>query len=1091
MKNFQQRYTKLNDAQRQAVDQIDGPVMVVAGPGTGKTELLSLRVANILKQTDSLAENILCLTFTESGAANMRSRMTELMGKDAYKVAVHTFHSFGSEVINTHPDYFYRGAEFRPADGLSTYQILYDILTKLPHDDLLGKKMGEEFTQLKQVQASISDFKKNGLIPDEITRLIRHNEGFIEFAAPKVKKFFADKPSKAMIAKIPHLLAELEMYKTEPTGVTTILPLNELCISELQRAVVEAQTSQKTTAITAWRNTWLEKDSQNDFIFKDKKRHKKLRSAAQVYSEYLSAMEENRLYDYDDMILRVVHALDVFPDVRFNLQEKYQYILVDEFQDTNGAQLRIINSLTQGANDGKPNIMVVGDDDQAIYRFQGAEISNVLGFQKTYENVKVITLKDNYRSTASILDISRQVIIQGEDRLENIDSSIDKSLVAHKTDAPKKVQFIEYSSVTDEYTQLAHLIKQRISAGQSPSSIAILARSHQDIAALLPYLTHQNIHVAYERKENILESEPIKILISLAEVVGDISNGLLAESTMGLPEVLAHPAWGLTPQEIWKISLESYKKQQPWLETMLGHEETSKVFLIANWLVEQVQHASHQPLEYMLDSLFGSTPNEEQYASPLHEYFFSHQALGDSPQKYVHHLNALASLRQALTDYKPETNLLLSDLVSYIRLTQKANISVENYYQAEQEPDAVTVMTAHKAKGLEFETVFIIGAVDTTWGRRSQGRSNRLSYPANIAISPAGDTYDDRLRLFFVAMTRAKQELIISYAMKNNLNKSLLRAEFLAEWQPHVHSSIEETSEMITNAEYRWHRRLTTVDHASLQSTLLPTLKNYRLSVTHLNNFIDITSGGPQGFLLRNLLRFPMSMPPAAALGSAVHKTLQRAHAHFSATQEQKPIEDILYDFETILKSLRLSNADFSHQIQKGSAILTQFLEQAYQDFSENDLSEFDFRNQNVFIGEAHLTGVIDVMNIDHETKEIIVGDYKTGKCATSWNGKTDYEKIKLHKYKQQLMFYKLLVESSREFSKHQVAQGTLIFIEPNETGKISKLNISYTSEELETFKKLIEVVWRHIMATDFPDTSHYDQSYKGILSFEKYLLKS
>ena len=121
--DFSSRYQKLNAAQKQAVDHIDGPVLVVAGPGTGKTELLSMRAANILRQTDTLPENILCLTFTESGAAAMRERLSQIIGKDAFRVAIHTFHSFGTEIINQNAEYFYHGAHFRAADELSSYEL--------------------------------------------------------------------------------------------------------------------------------------------------------------------------------------------------------------------------------------------------------------------------------------------------------------------------------------------------------------------------------------------------------------------------------------------------------------------------------------------------------------------------------------------------------------------------------------------------------------------------------------------------------------------------------------------------------------------------------------------------------------------------------------------------------------------------------------------------------------------------------------------------------------------------------------------------------------------------------------------------------
>ena len=146
--DFQTRYKKLNQKQQQAVDTIDGPVMVIAGPGTGKTELLSMRAANILRLTDTLPENILCLTFTESGAAAMRARLASIIGMDAYKVAIHTFHSFGTEIINQNGAAFFSGATFQPADDLSRYEILHAIFDEQDYTNPITAKMNGEYTHL-------------------------------------------------------------------------------------------------------------------------------------------------------------------------------------------------------------------------------------------------------------------------------------------------------------------------------------------------------------------------------------------------------------------------------------------------------------------------------------------------------------------------------------------------------------------------------------------------------------------------------------------------------------------------------------------------------------------------------------------------------------------------------------------------------------------------------------------------------------------------------------------------------------------------------------------------------------------------------
>ncbi|MBC7746424.1 UvrD-helicase domain-containing protein, partial [Pedobacter sp.] len=419
MSEFKSRYNSLNTNQRKAVDMIDGPLMVVAGPGTGKTELLSMRVANILKKTDTLGQNILCLTFTESGASAMRERLVGLLGPEAYKVAVHTFHSFGTEIINQYGEYFYQGAHFRPSDQLSSYETLVPILEKLPHTNPIAGKMNGAFTHLRDIQSTISDLKKSGLTPDEVGMILDRNDAFVAWAQPRLNKVFADRLSKKIFPNITELIDEIELYQDEPLELISYVPLYEVIKDSLSLALATSEEADGSTKpLSAWKHTYLEKDAHGDTTLKDAKRSIKLRATLSVYYEYLVSMQERSLYDFDDMILRVVHALEVFAELRLNLQEQYQYILVDEFQDTNDAQMRLIWNLTNNpTQNGRPNIMVVGDDDQAIYRFQGAKISNILDFKDRYDDVAIVTLKDNYRSAKEILNVARSIIVQGEERL--------------------------------------------------------------------------------------------------------------------------------------------------------------------------------------------------------------------------------------------------------------------------------------------------------------------------------------------------------------------------------------------------------------------------------------------------------------------------------------------------------------------------------------------------------------------------------------------------------------------------------------------------------------------------------------------------
>ena len=1091
MDNFARRYKKLNTAQQEAVDIINGPVMVIAGPGTGKTELLSMRVANILKETDVSPQNILCLTFTESGANAMRERLFELMGQAAYKVTIHTFHSFGSEIISENPDYFYSGAHFRPADELSSYEVLKTLFKKLPHTNPLSSKMNDEYTQLRSVRNTISDFKKSGLTPDEIQKILDHNTLFLDYTEPLLQEVLASRISKATVSALSNTLKDIESYQEEELSIPNATGLSMVFADQLRRALEVAETENTTKPITEWKNSWLEKSSDNIFVFKDRKRIQKLRAASFIYANYLKAMQESSLYDYDDMILRVAHALEVFDDLRFNLQEKYQYILVDEFQDTNGAQMRILSDLTNNeVNNEKPNILVVGDDDQAIYSFQGADVGNIIVFRDRFPALKTITLTDNYRSASAILDRSRQVITQGSERIESYLEGIDKTLAAKNEQKNSSVQLAELPSQNDEFYWVIQEIKRRIEKGQAPNTMAVLSRSHKDIAMLLPYFSHENIAVHYEHKDDVLQQPPIVALTDIATILTNLVAGRADAVNAALPQFLSHPAWNLPAESLWRLSIKAHNERKFWLEIML--EEDGRLQEIAQWLITTAHTTTQQPLDISLDILLGNSSSDAMH-SPFFDYFFSKEEQQNHPETYLSYLRGLQLLRQKLTEYLPEKALYLKDFVDFIAMHKEANLKIN----AETDPtdsslSAVHIMTAHKAKGKEFETVFIVNATDNTWGIKSRGRSQRLSYPENLPIAPAGESADERLRLFFVAMTRAKRELIISYAVRSSADKQTLIANFLhSEDGTILKPKALEKSAQITSSTQAWQSSILETTNNDFKEYMKDHLKNYKLSPTHLNNFIDIVNCGPQDFFMQNILQFPQASHPSAAFGSAIHKTLQKAHLHLTATKERRPLEDVLHDFEILLKDQRLSENNYEYYLQKGSDALQTFLDARYDSFHVGQKVESNFGSQHSTLDDVRLTGAIDVMEVDQKAKSIIITDYKTGKPATGWKGKDEYQKIKLHRYKQQLFFYKLLVENSRTYNTFSVNTAILDFIEPEkEGGEVRQLALAYDAKELDEFIVLLKAVWKKIKNIDLPDTANYEQNYKGILQFEEDLKK-
>ena len=1171
--DFDTRYATLNANQRQAVNYIHGSLLVIAGPGTGKTELLSMRAAQILRQTDTLPDSILCLTFTESGAANMRQRLRQIIGEDAYKIAIHTFHSFGTEIINQHREYFFHGADSQPADELTQHQIVTGILEGLDWRNPLSVKNNGEFVYTSELIRVISEFKQSGLTPAELRLVMADNQRVIADIAHDIQQVFATKISKKTIElfaplaeKIAERIGEENAAKTSKEGATelsenaassaphhatpsaalpsSITPYAHVLALSIAHATQEAIDASSTKPLTAWKNKWCEKNAAGEFVLKDATASEKLSAAIDVYEAYGNVLAERSLFDYDDMILSVIQACEAHPELRANLQEQFQFIMVDEFQDTNLAQLRLLFDLTGDEDD--PNIMAVGDDDQAIFSFQGADIGNIQRFRQHYHDPKIIVLTDNYRSAADILTAARGVITQGTDRLENTIDGLSKQLTAHASGNGARVEIQEFASVSEERAGVAQHIAELIKRGKDPAHITVIARHHKELIELLPYLYRQNLTVNYERHDDILEQNIIQTLDKLVRVVIAIHQNNLDVANSLLPEVIAHPAFGFSALDIWRLSLYAYNNRQLWLESMLANS-TFQPF--GEWLLERAKDVPNLPLEEQLDKLLGleidagitpidsslragrqrtlglqslhgvdqsnsssacsdksslpptnedvratiavRSPSEDSSRNPLAAHYFSPEALAEHPDAYLTTLESLRTLRQKLRDRVTDEIPTLADFLEFINLHRSTKTRLTHIRpQASALGGAINLMTAHKSKGLEFPHVFVIGAIDSAWGEKVRSRSRLIRYPANLQLQPAGASYDERLRLFFVAMTRAKTTLTMTYSQTNDAGSDTMIASFLTDHAPTIIPAADTPTAQMTVAHTDWSTRLSAPMTAELKDVLAPTLETYKLSITHLNNFLDVSRGGPQTFLLNNLLRFPSAKSPAASYGTAIHASLQQLHNLLRTDHYLPPAEHILHHFRTSLEAQHLPPGDFELYLDTGTAALTAFLDAKSSDFRDTELAEFDFAHQGVVVGGARLTGKLDVADIDKHNKTIFVTDYKTGKPSHSWKGTSDYEKIKLHKYRQQLMFYQLLVTSSRDYGNFSFTGARLQFVEPDtKTGDILSLEDTFSEEELAEFARLINVVWRKITTLELPDISGYSADYKGMVQFEEDLL--
>ncbi len=1134
---FAERYAKLNAEQKKAVDTIEGPLLVVAGPGSGKTELLSLRVAKILKETQARPSQILCLTFTESGAVNMRERLSSLIGEEAYRVAIFTFHGFCKYVIELFPEFFYNSALYNPAGDLDQISVLEEIFENLPATNPLKSYHSEQgYTYLDSAKRLIADLKKGGYTPEEFKLVLLRNkivgDIFTEVLLPAVEERLSQK-------QIPVIGAALNKFKAAceknaelknvngSTKVGLIVEqLEEVIMRSLAQAITQCEGD--TKPLSAWKEKFLRKDDDKKSVLKDTKYIDKLEVLADIYKKYQDEMHKRGLYDFDDMILDTIAVIEKHQSLRYELQEQFQYMLIDEFQDTNGAQMRLCRLLADAPHvNQNPNIMAVGDDDQSIYKFQGAELSNILEFKTLYPTATLVTLTKNYRSGKSIVDSSLALIRKGSQRLENLVEEIKKDLVAagpHKDAGEIFVK--ELPTSVHEFHYVAKAIREQIDAGISPKDIAIIARKHKTLEAIVPFLQKQKVPIIYEREQNVLFEPHIEQIIKMARCLDAIRLGQQENVDNLMSEILSFPFWGLDRISIWRLSQKAFKAREPWFEIMIAEGETGtaegrKMKEIAEFIIGLSVAAGYEPLPKVIDQIVGSddailfdeegevgeadgapSTRAKTYTSPFKEFYFNEKRFTHEKAEYMSFLASLRVFIESIKEYKQGQITTVADLVEFVDLHITNEISLADKSPFMNSRDAVSLLTAHKAKGLEYDSVFILSCQDQEW--ISKGRGQILPPPSNMPISPQSDASDDYLRLFYVALTRAKKHLMLTSHSHDDKGKETNLLRYIADGvlgtpeRVALDEVIPDTTEALTSSYLTFNTPPFVDDEKVL---LLSMLDNYQLSITHLNNFLNLSKGGPQKFFEQNILRFPQSKQPSASFGSAMHKALELAVTQYKQDGEL-PSEDVICaTFEKALKAERLAQKDFEQYLEKGKTALALYLKDKGDTFTAKDRTEVNFRDQGVVIDGVPVTGKIDRMTDMSEgatpTKlgqacEFVVRDYKTGRAIADWSGVDDREKIKLDNFKRQLLFYKLLIENSRDFKMCKVNKGIIDFLEPKTMQKKQvSIELQYTIDdaELNRLRKLIRVIYKKIMSLDFPDVSQFDITYKGVKEFEEWLL--
>jgi DNA helicase-2/ATP-dependent DNA helicase PcrA len=694
----------LNAQQRRAVCHREGPMLVVAGAGTGKTQVITRRIAWLIATRRARPSEILALTFTDRAADEMQSRVDQLVPYGYTDSAISTFHAFGDRLVR----------EFAlelglPTDSrvLSRPEVVIFLRERLFEFELdQYRPLGDPTRFLGALATLFSRCKDEDVSP----------AAYLEFA----------------------------------TGLAAALDGGRDGARAAAGATAAEPASDEAAALGE------EARRQNEL--------------ARAYERYQKLLREAGLIDFGDQVSLALRLLRESPAARLELQRRFRYILVDEFQDTNRAQSELVELLA--APHG--NVTVVGDDDQSIYKFRGAAISNILEFKRRHPRARQVVLRRNYRSRAPILDASYRLIrFNDPDRLE-VRNGIDKRLVPERRGTEVPVRHLVFATGSEEADWVAREIAARASGGARPRDFAVLVRANADADPVLRSLNLVGVPWRFSGTSGLYARPEIRLLLAFLRAVADLS------ASVDVYAVAASDVYGLGGPDLTTIVNSARRRNRSLWEVL--DELTRQPGLL------RLSPSTRATLERLVADLRRFT--ELAHARPAGEVLY--QFLRDSgllsrlaSADSVAAEEALQNIARFFDIIRAQSDLLPDDRIVFVaRHLQTLIDAGDDPATAEIDPDAdaVSVLTVHKAKGLEFPVVYMTGLVDGRFPART--RRDPLSLPGGLVHEtlPEGDAHlQEERRLFYVGMTRARDELVLSHASDYGGRRARRVSQFVLE----------------------------------------------------------------------------------------------------------------------------------------------------------------------------------------------------------------------------------------------------------------------------------------------------------------------
>jgi ATP-dependent DNA helicase UvrD/PcrA len=948
----------LNDAQRRAITHGEGPLLVIAGAGTGKTRVITERIRHLLQSDESLSgENILGLTFTNKAAGEMKARVVRATGERGKNVTLATFHAFCESLLKE------AAPERLMIDKVDHWILLRRNLERLKLD---------KYRRLADPGQFLNDF--------------------VEF-----------------FSRCQDELVSSEDYQRYADGLAEQL--------ETDRAALDEDTFKERAEEVALQ-----------------------REIARAYSASEELLREKKRVSFGSLITGAVELLETNADVRRTQREKYRYILVDEFQDTNIAQLRLLELL---AGDQK-NIVAVGDNDQAIYRFRGASFGSFKLFLERFAGWREgadstpfrVSLVENYRSTPNILRVATQVIAQN-----TVSADFPKKVLSANKEEGEKIRIVELENEEGEARWIASELQRSHAAGRKWRDFAVLYRQHAHRDELVEELSRHQIPFVIS-KLSILDHPLVKDVLAYLRLIAAPFDDIACA------RVLAAPAWGLEPADLVRLA-ERARKEKKALYDMLQAPQGQLAFdslhaalgRLVEFLSEQRKTLRRQSAREILGDLLEWLEVPQRASAP--------------DRKYV------TRLSEFVKEWEPKSETRsLAEFVEYLGYYSQAGgtISLEDDFPG----DAVQLMTVHGAKGLEFPQVFLLRINNKKFPATE--RSRVFEFPA--ALMKEGEPAEqfhiqEERRLFYVALTRAENRLTLTTLTEKKAKIPVFVEDILM--APLIkRRDVRQLRPKLPEAPKTTNKDAQTTSDAQLFPALAeppkifsriadwalefhpPTPEPLTLSPSAVSGYRSC----PQQYLFSR--RWSLKEGPKAVLsfGSVMHTTIKRFVGQLRKGTKL-PFEEVARIFESEWSSAGFED-DYQEKgykqdgLEQLRAFHASVLETPPQVLEQEKSFELPLANNVTIIGRMD-----QVNSLGRKDVEII--DYKTGKPKKDADAKKDL----------QLSLYAL---AAKEIFEWNPARLVFHYLQNNQIQVTTR-----DAKQLDEVQKIVLEAAADIRAGEFP----------------------